>query len=81
VDLSRFAPGDANLQQVTNGLFQTLLRGDVSPGTRATVERLLARASGPAQEAMDDGNPHPATPGQTQMVAGLILGSPEFQKH
>lgn len=81
VDLSQFAPGDASLQQVTSGLFQTLLRGDVSPGTRATVERLLARASGPAQEAMDDGNPHPATPGQTQMVAGLILGSPEFQKH
>lgn len=81
VDLARFAPGDANLQQVTNGLFQSLLRGDVSPGTRATVERLLARASGQTQPMVDDGNPHPATPGQTQMVAGLILGSPEFQKH
>jgi len=81
VDLARFAPGDANLQQVTNGLFQSLLRGEVSPGTRATVERLLARASGQTQPMADDGNPHPATPGQTQMVAGLILGSPEFQKH
>ena len=80
VDLSRFAPGDANLQQVTNGLFQSLLMGDESPGTRATVERLLARAAG-QQPVADDGNPHPATPAQTQMVAGLILGSPEFQKH
>lgn len=81
VDLSAFAPGDANLQQVANGLFQSLLKGDVSPGTRATVERLLARASGQTQPMADDGNPHPATPAQTQMVAGLILGSPEFQKH
>jgi uncharacterized protein (DUF1800 family) len=79
VDLSKFAPGEADAPTVSNSLFSALLANNVSPQTQSTIEKALANSS-PATQAGAQGNPVPLTPAQTEMVAGLILGSPEFQR-
>jgi uncharacterized protein (DUF1800 family) len=56
----------ATSSQVVELYLQRLLQGEVSPQTRATIDRnLLATASAPVDAAK---------------VVGLILGSPEFQR-
>lgn len=71
VNLDNLAPGidNTNPRQVVDRYLSLLLRGDVSPQTRATIdktldEQMLAKASN-----LD-----------VAKVVGLILGSPEFQR-
>jgi uncharacterized protein (DUF1800 family) len=67
------APGDP--QQVLAVLENSLLAGDVSQQTHATISKQLDDPR-IAQRRLDD----PARPPNVGMVAGLILGSPEFQR-
>ncbi|MGH9842191.1 MAG: DUF1800 domain-containing protein, partial [Blastocatellia bacterium] len=69
VDLARPEPG-LNSSQVVDYYLKLLLRGEVSPQTRATIDKNL----GESQIAKADGNVDVAK------VVGLILGSPEFQR-
>jgi uncharacterized protein (DUF1800 family) len=72
VNLQSLAPGLNTTQssQVIDHFVKLLLRGQVSPQTRATIDKSLAEK----QLAMAGGNVDVAK------VVGLILGSPEFQR-
>ncbi len=72
VNLQTLAPGLNTTQpsQVVDHFVKLLLRGQVSPQTRATIDKSL----GDQQLAMADGRVDVAR------VVGLILGSPEFQR-
>ncbi|MCG3162381.1 MAG: hypothetical protein JMDDDDMK_03631 [Acidobacteria bacterium] len=59
--------------QVVDHFVKLLLRGQVSPQTRATIDKSL----GERQLAMADGKVDAA---KVAKVVGLILGSPEFQR-
>lgn len=74
VDLSPFASGEPTLPEVEQSLLQGLLYDQASAGTKATIERVAAPNSAPGTGAP------PATPAQIQQIAGLILGSPDFQR-
>jgi uncharacterized protein (DUF1800 family) len=72
VDLSATAPGLESMtpSEVADHFIERLLHGNVSPQTKATLESKLsdpqiARADGRADAAK---------------IAGLVLGSPEFQR-
>jgi hypothetical protein len=60
---------------VLNQAIAALLSGEVSPETRATLEK---RMSDPQilQASLDD----PVKQVNQGMVAGLVLGAPEFQR-
>jgi hypothetical protein len=75
VDLAQFASGEDHLPTVEHNMFQALLQGEASPQTTQTIERELAK-TGNGAAAMDG----PASPAQMQLIAGLVLGSPDFQK-
>jgi len=79
VDIARLAPGEADASAVLNTMFNDLLLNQVSEATRDTIVKNL-RASGARTMETASGNPSPITPVQVQQVAGLILGSPEFQR-
>jgi uncharacterized protein (DUF1800 family) len=66
-------PADAAAAQA--GLEQALLDGDISAQTHATISKQLgdSRVTG---RKLDD----PARPPNVGVIAGLILGSPEFQR-
>ncbi len=74
ITLSRLiAPEDAaDPGKAVKALSLALIGEDLSPGTRETVEKRIA--SRPASP----GDPEANT--QLPMIAGLILGSPEFQR-
>jgi len=65
--------GDA--QQVLVGLENSFLGGDVSRQTHETISRQLNDPQ-VAQRRLDD----PIAPPNVSAIAGLILGSPEFQR-
>jgi uncharacterized protein (DUF1800 family) len=75
VDLGKLAPRqplNSQTQQVDHYL-KLLLRGEVSPQTRATIDKSLSEN----QEAMADAkNDRP----DAAKIVGMILGSPEFQR-
>jgi hypothetical protein len=54
-----------------NLLARRLIGSDLSPETRATIEKRLEKADSGDSRGGDT---------QLQLVTGLILGSPEFQK-
>jgi uncharacterized protein (DUF1800 family) len=68
VDLSNLKSMTAS--QIADYFINQLLHGNVSPQTRATLEKNLSDP----QIARADGSADPAK------IAGLILGSPEFQR-
>ncbi|HXR97239.1 MAG TPA: DUF1800 domain-containing protein [Terriglobales bacterium] len=72
VDISNFAVGEARLPDVEQNVFQSLLFGQASDATRAAIAHDLG---GDQPDAAT-----PATPAQVQRIAGLALGSPDFQK-
>lgn len=78
VDLNKFAPGvPLNSQaQLVDHYAKVLLRGDITPQTRATIDRSLSES----QLAMND-HPAPAVSAKdAAKIVGLLLGSPEFQR-
>lgn len=80
VDLSPFAPGQADGAEVTQALYGGLLDNQISDNTRAAIWRELKKVD-PGAEATGMENPRPLGPAQVALLAGLTLGSPEFQKH
>ncbi len=81
VDLTQFASGEDRLLTVEQNMLQGLLHGQASPQTTATIKRELARTpDGSAAGTAEMSNPVPASPAQVQLIAGLVLGSPDFQK-
>jgi uncharacterized protein (DUF1800 family) len=76
VDLARLvSPEDAaDPKKSVAALSKALFGGDLSRETRETIEKRLENSMGPA-----DGVP-PSPSMQLPMIAGLILGSPEFQR-
>jgi uncharacterized protein (DUF1800 family) len=78
VDLSRFAPSTRpNSQaQLIDHYAKVLLRGEITPQTRATIHKSLSES----QLAMND---HPVAAVSTKdaaKIVGLLVGSPEFQR-
>jgi uncharacterized protein (DUF1800 family) len=69
-ELGASAPASRAPSQIVDHYLKLLLRGDVSPQTRATLDKSL----GEKQMVRADGGVDLAK------VAGLILGSPEFQR-
>ena len=65
--------GTATADASVDALAQAVLHRQLSPGTRATLLRAVAGE----QDVMPDGERRPLDPAK---VAGLLLGSPEFQK-
>jgi len=65
--------GTATADASVDALAQAVLHRPLSPGTRATLLRAVAGE----QDVMPDGERRPLDPAK---VAGLLLGSPEFQK-
>src|SRR5271165_2628056 len=69
------APGtDTDPYQVQLKLEQTLIAGDISKQTHQTIEEHIA---GPEAMAQFEGPSHPTN---VNVIAGLLLGSPEFQR-
>lgn len=79
VDLTRFAPGQGDAAAVTRALYDGLLLNQVSENTQAAIARELEKIA-PGAMAPGAANPRPLSPAQVAMVAGLVLGSPEFQQ-
>jgi len=77
VDGAQLGAAAATPEQALVTLEQKLLAGDVSPQTHATLQKQLAdpKVTGVSMDAA--GGKLPANPG---VIAGLILGSPEFQR-
>jgi uncharacterized protein (DUF1800 family) len=77
-NLSRLLDGapmaDADPYQVELKLEQTLVPGDISKQTHQTIEERIVDPQAMAQ--FED----PARPTNANVIAGLLLGSPEFQR-
>jgi hypothetical protein len=75
VDFSKLGSnsGDSDLYREQSELEQTLLAGDISKQTHDTIEQQINRT--PA-ETGGAGKP----PVNANVIAGLLLGSPEFQR-
>ncbi len=71
---NRAATADADPYQVQLDLEQTLLCGDVSKQTHQTIEAKIVSPDVAAQFA------NPNRPMNVNVIAGLLLGSPEFQR-
>ena len=80
VDLSPFAGGEARPLAVEQTLFADLLGRPAAPATQATIARVIAPMAVDTV-APEAASPQPATPAQVQRMTGLVLGSPDFQKH
>jgi len=65
---------DADPYQVQLKLEQTLVPGDISKQTHQTIEERIVDPQAMAQ--FED----PAHPANVNVIAGLLLGSPEFQR-
>lgn len=79
LDLTRFAPGQGDAAAVTRALYDGLLLNQVSESTQAAITRELEKIA-PGALAPGAANPRPLSPAQVAVVAGLVLGSPEFQQ-
>jgi uncharacterized protein (DUF1800 family) len=66
-------PNTTDAQQALTVLENSLLAGDVSKQTHDSIVTQLDKSAGPKH----DNAPHPP---DVNMMAGLLLGSPEFQK-
>ncbi len=75
VDSTQLAPEAKNAQQALAALEDVLLSGDVSKQTHDTISNQLDDPK-ISQRKLDD-NPRPPN---VSAIAGLILGSPEFQR-
>lgn len=75
VDASLLAPGAADAPRALVQLEDTLLSGDVSRQTHDTISKQLEDPK-ITERRLDD----PSRPPNVRAIAGLILGSPEFQK-
>jgi signal recognition particle GTPase len=75
VDSGQLASGTENAQQTLAALENSLLAGDVSKQTHETISKQLDDPK-ISQRKLDDAS-HPPN---VSAIAGLILGSPEFQK-
>jgi uncharacterized protein (DUF1800 family) len=75
VDSAQLASGAADGQQALAALENSLLAGDVSKQTHETISKRLDDPQ-ISQQKLDDA-PHPPN---VAAIAGLILGSPEFQR-
>jgi hypothetical protein len=71
---NRAVTTDADPYQVQLDLEQTLLCGDVSKQTHQTIEAKIVSPDVVAQFA------NPNRPMNVNVIAGLLLGSPEFQR-
>src|SRR5664280_386097 len=71
---NKAATSDADPYQVQLDLEQTLLSGDVSKQTHQTIEAKIVSPEVVAQFA------NPNRPMNVNVIAGLLLGSPEFQR-
>ena len=68
------APAAAKPSQLVDHYVRLLLRGEISPQTRATIDKSLAESQ---VAAVDNSMARDAAAAR---VVGLILGSPEFQR-
>ena len=75
VDAAQLAPGATDAEQALARLEDSLLAGDVSRQTHDVISRQLEDPK-ISQRRLDD----PSRPPNVGAIAGLILGSPEFQK-
>ena len=65
---------DADPYQVQLKLEQTLIAGDISKQTHETIEERIVTPQAMAQFE------YPSHPANVNVIAGLLLGSPEFQR-
>ena len=75
VDAGQLAQGATDAQQALTRLEDSLLAGDISRQTHDTISKQLEDPK-ITQRRLDD----PLRPPNVGAIAGLILGSPEFQK-
>jgi uncharacterized protein (DUF1800 family) len=75
VDAAQLTPGATDAQQALAAFENSILSGDVSPQTHETVSKQLEDPK-ISQRRLDD----PSRPPNVGAIAGLILGSPEFQR-
>jgi hypothetical protein len=75
VDLARLVPPEdaADPKKSVAALSKALFGGELSPETRESIEKRLENRA-----AADDVPPSPNM--RLPLIAGLILGSPEFQR-
>jgi uncharacterized protein (DUF1800 family) len=73
-DVTALIPADAaaDSQRSVDALAQVLTGGDLTAATRTTIKSRIAERTSPQQDPWDNT--------QLPTVAGLILGSPEFQR-
>ena len=75
VDAAQLAPGATGAQQALTSLENLLLAGEISKQTHDTISKQLEDPK-ISQRRLDD----PSCPPNVAAIAGLILGSPEFQR-
>ena len=75
LDTAQLTPGITDAQQALAVLETSMLAGDVSPQTHETISKQLEDPK-ISQRRLDD----PSRPPNVAPIAGLILGSPEFQR-
>jgi uncharacterized protein (DUF1800 family) len=75
VDAAQLAPGATGAQQALAALENSLLSGEISKHTHDTISQQLDDPK-IRQRRLDD----PMRPPNVAAIAGLILGSPEFQR-
>ena len=75
VDAAQLAPGATDGQQALAALENSLLAGEISKQTHDTISKQLEDPK-ISQRRLDD----PSRPPNVAAIAGLILGSPEFQR-
>jgi len=75
LDASQLAQGATDAQQVLAALETSLLAGEISKQTHETISKQLDDPK-ISQRRLDD----PSRPPNVGVIAGLILGSPEFQR-
>ena len=75
IDNAQLVPKSADAGQAVARLEASLLGGDISRQTHETITKQLEDPK-ISQRRLDD----PARPPNVGVIAGLILGSPEFQK-
>jgi uncharacterized protein (DUF1800 family) len=75
LDAAQLAPGATDAQQALASLENSLLAGEISKQTHDTISKQLEDPK-ISQRRLDD----PSRPPNVAAIAGLILGSPEFQR-
>ena len=74
VDMTRLIPAAdaADPKRLVDALAAALVGGELAPATRRTIDARIAERKAPTEDPWDNT--------QLPTVAGLILGSPEFQR-